>query len=384
MALQLNVTQEKFGGPILDIRWCLSKNDFRKLEKEDVPMSSIYVLLVICYDNGLEDRELRKLEEVMTKMQVYYPGKHKIFARLVWPTYPTVKAGTQIAEFFLQLKTPHCYEQEVMVKGKEKMLGNFGCGTLSYLTRLKEQDGIFDASEVSIEVEKGHFAPEPRPWMKRWVNRWFKYKQVDQCHFRRRQIFAFTLQPPIMAILFLVLQVRNIFAWFWWGCIFGDRKAKLSLLLHPWRTDWSDFKGGFSVFLQNSQGEDEPWRLAFSPVPYLVVLAITSRNHFGLQLPWFAALTHTLLLLVYIVLAIAGVIGVIFLCDSKPFRKLLKEIMEPREDQERKAKIQEALVCSTVSKLTDPMAYASLPKEVRTVRLWFLNQKAKVCKPFAG
>lgn len=64
---------------------------------------------------------------------------------------------------------------------------------------------IVAAQIVEFRIpEQGLFAERPRGWFGQfvwdWVNRWFDYPPRDECQFRRRMIFAFTLQPPMFLV----------------------------------------------------------------------------------------------------------------------------------------------------------------------------------------
>lgn len=64
MALQLLVKQREGAGPVVDIRWCLSKNMIGELQEVGVSTNFVQVLIVVAYENGQEERELRPLNEI--------------------------------------------------------------------------------------------------------------------------------------------------------------------------------------------------------------------------------------------------------------------------------------------------------------------------------
>lgn len=87
---------------------------------------------------------------------------------------------------------------------------------LSYrvLENLKE-DYQLGYAEVAVDVPNGLFAREPETKFQEaihhWVNSWYCSKPVDQCEYRKRAIWAFTLKPVLWLIGLIPRIICSIF-----------------------------------------------------------------------------------------------------------------------------------------------------------------------------
>lgn len=113
------------------------------------------------------------------------PGRHRVtFVAIKHPKGNSDKVESQL-NLYLVEDSPGDYHHSLSILdgGKPDFRnGEFDKFTVAWTT-------------MEIEVPAGFFAKEPPQWLWKWVNLWFRYQPMDQCSFRRRLLFAFTLKP---------------------------------------------------------------------------------------------------------------------------------------------------------------------------------------------
>src|SRR5688572_29329577 len=80
--LRLITDQKTPENPTIAVRWCIDPKDQAKLLELKAP--NVHVLIVVAYENKAEDRQLLPLADAMTYVGFRFPGKHTVYARLVW------------------------------------------------------------------------------------------------------------------------------------------------------------------------------------------------------------------------------------------------------------------------------------------------------------
>jgi hypothetical protein len=395
MALKLLIDNSVQGTADRPVGWCLDKRDLEYLESREIPKKDVHVLIVVAYEDGLhEDRYLAKLTDPMARVGFSYPGKHKVFARLVWPGWSTnpKQAVTKMRNQILHLDSPHSYHNRVLNYDRTEILNE--ANRMDISGSIKE----IDPFEISVEVDKEHFAPEPPKWLKRWVNLWFTYKQRDECNFKWRALFAFTIQPIPMAIWVTLLFLRNLLAWFVFQIILGMRGIDHSLLVHPFTTPepenlcplvhLKNYKEGVgeqsSWYLEDADGNRRPWRLAMNPLLIsLVWMALVLMYHF--------VTTASFSVLLWTGGTVIGVLLGVFLLP-RLLQSILARIEKGWEEKEKAlvaSRIQyedlkTLVACSPERMRQGPPNPDLIPKENLSIRLRVANYKAKSCRRYAG
>ena len=235
----------------------------------------------------------------------------------------------------------------------------------------------------------GLFAKEPSALEKSWVNHFFRSKSPDQCSFRRRRMFAYTVQPFIIFFQWLARLAVTLVA-----LLFGARNISAEPLLHPLTTDFDEclkmFLGG-TVFIRHLPEDDNSdsvegllsvfsygirsfWSLPFMP---LLLIPIAAMVYFNPIVASTVALTVLgIILLAGFVIGLATGTGS-FIVDW--FWSLLPARKE--DDSELWYLTEEDLICSTDKKA---WSFKTLPSNKKSIRLRFMNLKSKVCRPFSA
>ena len=202
--LKLVVGSEKQGSANIAVRWTVGRGELKKLERVKHP----YILLSV-WHSGVKrevERVLVPLERAMTYLQFQRAGRHIVRAAIVFPRegeYEPDYFGRKFYELSAKRGPDQfvCYVTEPTGELDEQRIELRACLVGDLL------------AEVNVEVSADFFAKDPPQWLEQWVNLVYEYPPRDQCAFRRRFLFAFTLQPVVLAVVvpFMVL-VRVAYA----------------------------------------------------------------------------------------------------------------------------------------------------------------------------
>lgn len=199
LKLRIDSADAEVTSPSVPVRWCLDKSVLDELnlgEKE-----ALYVFLAVRpVSDESGNRETTTL--VLANQLEHYlafqrPGEYVIAALLLRgvPTkiYPnTTSAAMRTArETLVEAYRNHTIFEYSREAGKVVVYRAFGYPFTPYPIAVLE-----------VNVPQECFASEPAAWEKSWVNLLFDEAPYDQCAFRRRRIFAYTLQP-----LYLLLKL---------------------------------------------------------------------------------------------------------------------------------------------------------------------------------
>ncbi|MFH0779523.1 MAG: hypothetical protein V1928_01560 [Parcubacteria group bacterium] len=242
-------------------------------------------------------------------------------------------------------------------------------------------------AEENIKVESEFFAPEPAPWLDNWVNCYFSKGPRDQCSFRRRAIFAFTLQPFIRLVHWLLLESFHLIIFLVY-LLGGLRINNLGGFFHPFDEWDSDPTAAFTdddpTFWWNCSADEK--RQYKWIIPTWLAMPVV----------WLSALTGVFLLILYadqirwdifgwiiglvcLALVVAVVLGVVL---KNHFRKL-----DIADEALLKAALDryyadQVYPISCLAGKVKEAELSALPETHRTITLRFQDLKARVCKPF--
>jgi len=381
-AIRLFTERTETADSTMPVRWCLHRDilDYLKTERIKRP----YLLLVVKHQDEKAEKKTERilvpLDHVLQYIQFKKPGIHRIAATVVWH-----REGNRLKlqERFLGKDQHGSYELSVL---------NYS-GELRYdLT--DSQIGQHGKGTLEVDVADEFFARERPKWMQGWVNLAFETVPRDECQFRKRCLFAFTVQPLLELITMLVLSVGRVsVALFLTLC--SIRGVAFRPILHPFRQKtreiWSDI-GASPSFL----GRRTLWPSFLAPpiVPLVTGGTMFLLNHYlslGLNNWLMLGIIAGATLLVPLLVQLIG--GILYLL-SMPFgTKAQRE--EKRRQREREERLQaelerqkrwdkqySILVCEGV-----PLEARldALPRVRRTVylRLRLQDLKARLCRPFA-
>jgi hypothetical protein len=374
--------------PVILVRWCIDRaetEDLKQLEAKDP-----HILFIIAYEGTrLEERQIVPLNRMATFLTFNRPGKHTVFAKIVW--------GLKLEEKVMNKHDARSYEFSL----------------LNYRHTNFESD-IFQAvnlrclrgdADFEVEIPKEHFPKEPPAWLMRIVNVGFHYPPVDQCSFRRRLLWL-PIKLFFMGIWAVIITILRVLCALF-ATLFLARGINYGAIIHPWRDDIDDVlrtTNPFNTWLTR-RDKDYEWRTSkwiyvCHPMIYVLLFAILSvvkvvKHMTYLQLlhvmtAGIAKLVPWLLLKTYVPLAVLliGGVALYFLVQRQKEEKRKRLEWENSQEYKDARKLEDAKAYDDLGLLLAcrqgiAPTLASLPKDHRTVHLKFLNFKRKVCRPYA-
>lgn len=297
----------------------------------------------------------------------------------------------------------------------------------------KEDEDLIASTVVEFEVPAELFAEKPRTkagqllW--EWVNRWHRRGPRDECDYRRRMMIAFTVQPPLVILWWLLKHGIAgtayafgilIVSFLVFLCGFRPRP----LVREMWRAfmftrprEWDVTRFGESTEIEGSwQSTFRVWSLTktkndkgkivhtatYMPIPPFVIV-LAGGACFGLynlvmkliggELSWFLPLVIGGAGFVLIVLFCIKVLPRFWSAVSRGIHKLDERIAARATEQrkEEKAVMQKWMLENiTTAKQTEAVRLDQLPvppdlkgKLVQRFKVGYWALKGKVCRPFA-
>lgn len=373
------------------VRWCLSRQYAQHIAGE-VQRGAVHFLFIITDGASGEQRHWVPLAQEMTFVDLYRPGK------------------TWLCGFVVTCFNPN---------NARDLEGRYLDPDSRYVLRRHsgDEDPHFVASllelpstMLALDVPREAFAKERPAWLRSWVNEFYRTAPKDDCDFRKRMLFAFTLQPVLYLAMFMIVMVVGVF------CV------SLIVLIHvlsgkkgvDYRAFWSTFrasnelgvkealsasKGKGNFFLptySDVQGKDH-YFLGFTPfIPLVFVLGVSCSWVQHSEITFSAAALEIFQAQIVMCLGITlmQLPAIIYRKSGKEqwFMSLVDEIRErralARHNAEKEASLRQELVAidainAMVCHTGISPQVGSLPRRKRTLYLRYRELKASVCKPIA-
>src|SRR5271166_3039921 len=220
--LQISDTDATSGS--IPVSWCLDEETIKELADKKIANPQVVICVSPVNTEGgyhvkKEYRKVVPLKDLMTYVEFRSAGPNRIWGFISYMgrgASHTRYLGKKDGEF-----------QTNILDWDGEQYAHFLLDFETYEARTsKVYKGL--SQPIQVEVPAGVFAPEPAPWEKAWVNLFFKDKVVDQCEFRRRRLFAYSVQPLIMLVS-LILRFLLLVA----GAAMLARNFSFKWLLHP-------------------------------------------------------------------------------------------------------------------------------------------------------
>ncbi len=321
-----------------------------------------HVLLVTAPKSGYgvsrEARKIVPLGDLMTYVDFKCSGDNRLFGILLYNGSPKTWKTEYLS------KRRGSWETSVLDGDGEKPHPRFDGGTV-----------------IDVTLPKEVFAKAPPAWEKKWVYAMWSTPAMDQCEYRKRRLFAYTVQPIIMGAF---IAIVGAFAYI--GAIimalgvplFGLRGFRWKRLLWPFADSLDSLRDFYdhevsSVFIR----DDGTWK-GFILLPLMPVFPLVA---FGALLTFtkFSTATAAGLSLLGAV-ALAGIVLGLGIAFTAVLTAAIKAF-EARKKTQRPGYLDDPLL---LAGRTKPRALRDIPHRRRSIRLLFLDLKAKVCRPFSG
>lgn len=377
---ELQITDTDVTSGTIPVSWCLDKETLAEVEARvgTNPQVVIVVAPTKKYHISKESRQVVPLRDLMAYVNFRSSGHNRIWAFIS-------STDTKSTRCKYLARDSYRWATSIVNPDGDGWGYNFRQTAMNgdkVEQWFEPQWGSFVDVNVPAEV----FAPEPSARERAWVNHFFKLKAVDQCDFRRRRLFAYTVQPVFMAVQWVARLFITVLA-----LLIGARNFSFQPLIHPLQYsmhDQMDVLTGGSIFIRKVPSiENESFSqfvvwlakkvmfLPFMPIVLVVVL--------------FSILVNPMPLLVAtgMIVAVALILGAIglglYLFKDGGWGELFDWIdsVLARNTAALNEEETQMLVCTPDRK---PVTMKSLPSKKKTIRLRFLDLKSKVCKPFSG
>jgi hypothetical protein len=373
---QLQIADTDFTGGSIPVSWCIDVQTLKYLSDHKINDPQVVIITApVEYSRSKEYRKIVPLKDLMAYIEFTSPGENRIFA-------------------FISERNSKTLKNEEMCKSN----GRFISDILNYegdswgSVFPKYHDGWLPkmGSEIlTVSVPEEFFAKEPSALEKIWVNHLFADKCVDQCEFRRRRLFAYTLQ-----ILWMMgnISLRAIFLVI--GLLIGARKLSIKPLIHPLRYDFVDAMNvctGGTIFFRHLKEDDakESWtdwmpikhlwyiirKLCF--IPLMPIILITS-----ILLFVFATKAAIIITVIFsIILCFFFLATALLQAIDSGLLKNVESFFGRFAKQDNFLNIENIglLLCDDKK----PITFNTLPSSKKTVKLRIANLKAKICRPYS-
>lgn len=365
------------------VSWCVDHETLKLLSDRNVEDPQVVIVVSptgSSYHSSKEYRKVVPLKDLITYIEFRSSGTNKVWG-------------------FISLRPLKDANNRYLTRD----YGDFKTDILSYdgndwsitfQPHYNPNNVLLNSTPLTVEVPKQCFAKEPWAWEKAWVNAFFRTKCIDQCDFRRRRIFAYTIQPILM---FFNIMVRLLILLV--SAAVGARNCSIQPVIHPFRYSIGDAQeiiSGGSIFIrqlpEDSKSHWDPdsvrsglsylfrsfYLLPLMPIVSIPLVLLTVYHHWMVLLLIGAAVIGGLIIFSIVTAILTGTFG---LFGKQIYQKL--SALNKDEDSNlwyMQRNEMDLLVCNTSKK---PLTLASLPSNKKTMRLRFLDLKAKVCKPFS-
>lgn len=386
--------------PMIPIQWCLGRSETEALKAKNA--RNIKVLIVVSYEDGRhEDRYLVPIEEVMTYISFCRPGKHTVFAKVVFWDYN----NELNMNFLLNTEGIQIFSFRVLNTSKTDFVDDSHFYSMGVAV-------LSSSDEGEVIVPKEHFPPEPPMWLQRIANFGFERPPVDECAFRRRMLLLIIKLPVLALWFFFTTSVRVIGAGFLSIC--GVRRIKYSPIFHPWNEDMNDvwyFTDSRNTWFNHDGYGNAKSKFIYliHPLLYIGLFAFVTwlKVYLGLSYGevilklWGILLIFIFAIVDFLVkffskfgsIVIGFFIGLVLMkmvhysLKKREMEKKAKDAYERSKktkvelDKQSYDDLYRLLACGRAPKTP---SLEALPEKKRTLRLKYQNLKAKVCRPYAS
>ncbi len=398
LKLLTDQTDLENASPTIAVRWCADRETLEELKQNNT--TNPHILISIVHIEGMgttkygveTDRKLIPLEEMMTYISFQKPGVNYIYATIVWDYEGSIK---NLKNKFLNKESRNKWVYYILKN--DGMDFNPGYSTQNYT-------GI---ASLTIKIDENFFAKPSfdKKWVEYFPTFLLGYQSDNQCSYRRRRIFAYTIQPFLLLLSFISRLLSALTL-----SLMGKRDVNYNAVYNLMGTDLNDVwrNVGESIFEYKNIDNEQPWFFPFlMPLWYVIasiigLLSYILGKEIKLTVLWQAPLLllvsfATIVTIFYIFVfanrflfsPIGKFIAFLFLkipVIKIPVNEKKDEWKKAQQEMENKISQQYekwvTITCEPNSELK-PISVSSLPKNKQTIHLRYMDFKAKVCKPFA-
>lgn len=397
-SVELIISQRDLASPTVRVAWCVSAEALKELREKNIKYPRLLLVAARIHDNSdgqtikEVDRRLVPLHQGLEFFVFRSPGNFRIFASIVWSykerNFDRLNNKAKsicLGNLFDQFLDRRDYGyRTALIDPYNRGEGLRRKVVTEYARTLENSELI---AEENIKVEKDFFAPEPSLWLKNWVNCYFSKGPRDQCGFRRRAIFAFTLQPFIRLLHWLLLEVFYLIMFLAY-LLGGVRINNLGGFIHPFNEwDGDPTEAFFSdqlTFWWNGSADGTkkykwiiPTWLAIPAIWLSALIGVFFLILYADQIKW--DIFGWIIGIVCLAAVMAVVVGVILKNHFKKMDIADEALLKAALDRYYADRV---YPISCLAGKVKEAELSALPETHRTITLRFQDLKARVCKPF--
>lgn len=375
--MQILIPDLDFTGGSIPVQWCLNREERTRVA--DGSIEDYSVLLVVTRAGTEAQRILVPLGDIKHYVAFYRPGEHTLHAFLL-VAHPGRKSRDIKKRLFARTRYGR-YELDVV--------DNDDHPTDSWYWPCE----VMGHDQITIDVPKEYFAKDPPRWLARWAT-FTSGPLRDQCDFRRRLLYAFTLQPVFVAIIVAIRLVLAFFCGVYLGYRGVNWKAAFAIDQYSTGDIWAYTEARWAQsrerrrsiwYLEDRQGRPRPFFLWALYPPVLTLLAmITLFSQEGQIIPLLiviGTLAAALFTAQYLVTPLVRNVRH-FAWMARPFTwvwSILSARFSAHREVVQRHDTEEAV---ELLSCTFPERYGAVELPDRTVHLRVQKIKAKVCRPY--
>lgn len=396
---EIHVEDPNVDSGMVPVSWCVSRALLARLA--ELGIKDPHVLLVAApagdrYHPSKETRKLVPLTDGMAYVDFRTDGPNRVFAVLMfwW-------GGIRGVDDYLFAREGGAWKTTLLTTDGSALserlhkVYQHGVSTCGWgITELPEADtpsndatdGWRAASSIlDVIVPAGVFAKPPPAWETTWVNHWFRNAPIDQCDYRKRRLWAYSVQPPVMLANWLLRVVVTLVA-----LLAGFKQVNWRPVFHLLSTGFEQVVESFengNYFWPKSWGKNPVGFLArcalplFSPLSLLAIAGIASLLA-GESSPAtvFAKILLGAVLGIPVIVAVVFALAMAFSLAGRAFGRYAERKIE-RPAEYLDPETVDFLACDAQGGTRRTIG--NVPWRRRSVRLIFEASKAEICRPFA-
>ena len=394
----LNGGKEEMNSATIPIEWWFSK--------EVIDREPKYILI---FEQSKEEKErdfgkndsygrryICKVSDAIKFLQIFSPGYHRVMV---------VVLGGSSAEYDAKHYLGHNdYDYYRTSINWENAKDN----------TLKNMRSIMGSTVEEFEVPEELFGKKPKTklgkLMWKWANLWFKKNPRDECEYRKRKIVAFTIQPPLtilwwlikygiggilnalyvllasLVILFVGFRPKPILKEMWQAFIF-QRDAEWDVKrFEDWQTERDTAYRLWSR--KETKDKDDKLKYEYKYMPITPLYVALGLSIIGCLI-YVVSINVLSLAALLVIIVTTTVLVYLSILTYKKVKSAISTEAKRKEENRRKRFKDWLLKNFELSNKTDEIYFDRLPtpltfrqRAIQKFRVSFWTLKAKVCKPY--
>lgn len=378
--MELLLNNAEHADAVTCLRWCVSEQDRAAILEHKIRYPHMLVVVArksesFYYRDVTDGKSQEKVFDYtevkrhlipLTAGAVYQtfdrPGEFKICATIV---------GSQ---------------DDSVEKLRTKYLGDDRREIITEIGSFNPQWPYMGKEEVNVTVGDEFFAPPPPAWERWYFDLWplFRHQSPDQCSWRRRRLFAYSLMPLFLLVWWL-FRIGGGLLIYLGGVTQGRRKMNFEAAYNTNLGFVSIYRGtslANSIFWSDADEKERPARALVHPWLLGLVMLI-ARATFGRWATWGQFIGRTLIMYTALLVVTGLIVAGWIVCEG--FKRLYRKrfpLPNPQEVAAEQTTTALTILDQELAGLSCQLVKNDTANTHRTFRLKYQWFKAQVCRPY--